>query len=247
MQPEIRESKPRIGSAIAALTLGLISLLDLGWTVFEYKMASPCGREIISHFFSISSILTLLLGIFGINRLPPNLSLSLDHDNQHAGLYGGKWVAILGVIISVPAALLTIANLPACNFQESIRLGSETVAIKTLQTIHQNQARYFAIKDRFGTLQELFEAGLIHEVYAKGQPVSGYIYTSSDVSAETYCVQARRANAKCGYKDFIICEDGIIHYVQSSSLSANGIRRGEGTPLSGANSEAPSPSPIQLP
>ena len=61
MQPEILEGKPRTGLAIAALILGLISLLNLVWTVLEYNQAAPCGKEILSHFFSFTSIESFLV------------------------------------------------------------------------------------------------------------------------------------------------------------------------------------------
>lgn len=246
MQSEIYEPKPRTGLAIAALILGLISLLNLVWTVIEYNMAIPCGNEILAHFFSVTSIAALLLGISAIIRPTHTFPLFLVQNQKSAISNNRRLLGLLGIIVSLPAALLTVSNLPACGFQESFRIGRDTVAIKTLGTIHQNQAQYVALKNRFATLQELFDAGLIQEIYANGQPVSGYIYKSSDTSTKTYCVQARRVNARCGYRDFIVCEDGIIRYVESDSVAASVIlRREDCTPLSSTNGQSPDSSSNQ--
>jgi hypothetical protein len=106
---------------------------------------------------------------------------------------------------------------------------------------HNSQAQYQATKQRFGSLKELNEAGYIDLDKASGRPVDGYIYSTSDVTAETYCAHADRANDKCGGRDFIVCEDGIIRFVESAVKGT--VKRGEGRPFTGISNATPDPSP----
>ncbi|MCI0660715.1 MAG: hypothetical protein L0220_06550 [Acidobacteria bacterium] len=73
---------------------------------------------------------------------------------------------------------------------------------------------------------------MIAKDYASGRPISGYVYSSSDVTAETYCVHADRANDKCGYRDYIICEDGVIRFAESEIKGT--LKPGEGKALNEA-------------
>ena len=72
--------------------------------------------------------------------------------------------------------------------------------------------------------------GLLDAAYASGGHVSGYVYSSSDVTAETYCVHADRINDKCGRRDFIVCEDGSIRYAESKVRGT--VKRDEGSIMS---------------
>lgn len=135
-------------------------------------------------------------------------------------------VAIIGILAAIALPKL----------QENIKLGRETAALKTLGTIHTNQAQYHVMKGKFATLQELNQLQLLDANYASGNPVSGYIYTSTESDADKYCVQATRQTNTTAYKDFNIIEDGTIRQVESKS--PNPIPHGGGTPLSGAGASA---------
>jgi hypothetical protein len=95
--------------------------------------------------------------------------------------------------------------------------------------IHNCQAQYYAIHSRFATLEELAASGHIDTDHANGSPLYGYAYSSSDITAGTYCAHADRANDKCGRRDFIVCEDGIIRFSESNVRVT--VKRDEGTPL----------------
>src|SRR5215813_11561667 len=66
------------------------------------------------------------------------------------------------------------------------------VTIQSLITICKVQAQFEAKNSRFATLKELAESGLLDQKYASGVVVSGYVYSSSDISEKTYCVHAVR-------------------------------------------------------
>jgi hypothetical protein len=230
---EIPASKTRRGLPIAGSLFGLIGLLELGWVWMENIKASPCGKPFAEHYFSIPSLLGFILGLIAIRKINHKAPISLVGDVRAIILAGGKRLAILGVVASVPGLLLTIASFLLCGLMESHKFGRESSALQTLRTIHNNQAQFLAIHSRFATLEEMATSGMIDHVYASGHPVSGYIYSSSDVSADTYCAHADRANDKCGSRDFIVCEDGAIRFIESKTKGT--VRRDEGTPLMGAS------------
>lgn len=130
-------------------------------------------------------------------------------------------VAIIGILATVAVPRLL----------ENIKLGRQTATLNSLRTIHQNQAQYSAMRNRFASLKELNEAQLIDSNYASGIAVSGYVYNSTEATADQYCVQATRQAPSTAYNDYNVIEDGTIRYVESKSPSP--IPRGEGTPMSG--------------
>ena len=149
--------------------------------------------------------------------------------NLLSGLVGNDW----RFSASSPAPRVYYSQSPAClraAFSHVAQgLGRESSAIQTLRTIHNYQAQYYGLHSRFATLEEMAASGMIDAVYASGRPISGYVYSSSDVTAETYCAHADRANDKCGSRDFIVCEDGAIRFVESEDKGT--VRRGEGGAL----------------
>src|SRR5262245_46117119 len=228
MQTEIPASKIRRDLHTAALLFGSIGLIELGWMWVENISASPCGRPLTEHYFSIPSLLGFTLGLIAIRKNNHEAPISLAKDVQTAIWIGGKRLAIIGVITSVPGLFLTIASLPSCGVT-ICHIGRESAAVQTLRAIHNNQAQFLAIHSRFATLEDLVASGMIDAEYASGRPISGYVYSSSDITDETYCAHADRANDKCGSRDFIVCEDGVIRFIESETRGA--VRRGHGRPL----------------
>jgi prepilin-type N-terminal cleavage/methylation domain-containing protein len=122
------------------------------------------------------------------------------------------------------------------NLLRYIKSSRETAAIETLQNIHKSQAQFNAVRGRFATLKELTDDDLLEKSYASGQPVNGYIYKDSDVTADTYCVHADRQADSTANRDFNVTERGVVHYVESKTKGT--IARGEGNPLATAGAAA---------
>jgi hypothetical protein len=227
MQTDVPANKTRRGLPIASLLFGLIGLLELGWVWMENIKASPCGKPLTEHYFSIPSLLGFILGLTAIIKNGYESPVSLGEDVRAAIRTGAKRLGVLGIIASAPGLLITIASLPSCGMM--IDRPRESAAIQAMRTIHDYQAQYLTVHSRFATLEELAASGMVDAEYASGRPISGYVYSSSDTTAETYCVHADRANDKCGSRDFIVCEDGVIRFIESENRGS--VRRGEGQPI----------------
>ena len=198
------QRQTRNGLAVASLVLGIISIPTLGLLV-------------------VGAITAIVLGSIALNRI-----------KKEPATHSGKGMAIAGIITSAVSLLLTamfclFAAIAVPKVYEEIRHTRESVALNSLRTIHNNEMQVIMMKSRFATLKELWEAGILDHNYMNGVAVNGYVYSSSDVSEKTYCVQAVRTDPAIGSSDFIICEDGIIRYVASKTPGL--VKRGEGAEL----------------
>jgi Tfp pilus assembly protein PilE len=189
------------GLAVASLILGIISIPTLG-------------------LLGVGAITAIVLGSIALNRI-----------KKEPAAYGGKGMAIAGIITSAVSLLLTagfciFAAIAVPKFTQEIRHARESVALNSLRAIHNTQAQFIATNARFATLKELGEAGLLDQNYANGIAVNGYVYSSSGVSEKTYCVHAVRTTAAAASRDFVVCEDGLIRFVESKTPGV--VNRGEG-------------------
>lgn len=215
MSANLQSVKQSKGFAIASLVLGIASIPTFGLLV-------------------VGAITGIILGAIALNRI-----------KQNPQVYGGRNLAIAGIITSAVSlvliavwSLLAAIALPA--LQKGLKEGRQTAAINQLRTIHQQQAQFNEMKGRFGTLDELVNAGLLDRELLGSKPISGYRYTDSDVSENTYCVHADRISDNAAAMDFVLCEDGIIRYVESKTKGI--VKRGEGIPL-GTTPAAPTATP----
>ncbi len=166
-----------------------------------------------------------------------------------------KFVALAG-------ALLVLMGLVACISPQLFtndcnchcKFGRETAAISTLRTIHNLQAQFQESHNRLASLKELAKVDLISARIASGEPSAGYVYSDFEISANTYCVSATRVNLSCwlglstsisAYRDFVICEDGIIRGNETKTIRR--LQRGEGVPISESSDGSAQPAPATGP
>lgn len=226
--------------AVVALLLSVKSLYDLLWAIRGRSSEPVCGQGDKEVFFSFASFLGFGLGYWALMKVTKawlNLLVTQRSDAGHRY----EWIAVFAMGVAMPAMALSVSSWPNLTITYDLQPGRETAAIQTLRTIHNNQAQFQAMRNRFGTLTDLANAGLIDSYYANGKTVSGYKYNSSDVTADTYCVRASLANPKCGSRNFIVCEDGGIRYVESPTFTL--LKRGEGKPFVAQIASTPSPTP----
>ena len=197
-----KSTQPRKGLALASLIIGFISIPTLG-------------------LFLVGTITGLVLGIIALRKA--------NNDPAH---YGGKGLALGGIITSA-ASVVTIlisAAIALPTLQNQLKGRREEAAVKALRAIHESEQQFQASKNRYGTLKELADAGLLDKSYASGQPINQYIFTDSEVGTYRYCVHADREYNGSGNRDFNITERGIISYIESKTKGT--VQRGTGTPLS---------------
>jgi type II secretory pathway pseudopilin PulG len=202
------QRQTRKGLAIASLVLGIISIPTFG-------------------LLGVGAITAIALGVIALGRI-----------KKEPATYGGKGMAIAGIITSAVSLLLIavfgiMAAVATPQLLKSLKTGRESAAIQSLRIIHNSQALYQAKKGRFGTLKDLSEEGLLDPSYASGIPTSSYIYTSvPEVPQDKYCVQATRQSPSVALRDFNVIEDGIIRFVESKNPRP--VACGEGVPITGA-------------
>lgn len=225
-------------TAIIALILSLLSLWELLLDRWIRVRGPACDKDVKAGFLSLASLLGFSLGYWAFNKITRNRAYSLVRGYWESEDIG-ELIAVLSMGLAVPALVLTIFSTLYVwpeNYRQHFR---ETDALRTLRTIHSVQAQYQEVKDRFGTLKDLANAGLIENDYANGQSISDYRYSFSDVTADTYCARAYRVSPTCGGRDFIICEDDEIRYVRTATV--NILKRGEGRPLIPHTDPLPTP------
>lgn len=141
-------------------------------------------------------------------------------------------IAIIGILgsIAVPAYLRTV------------RASRETAAMNSLTTIHKAEVSFNSTKGRYATLKALSDEEFLQDkTYSSGKPINQYVYSDSDVSADTYTAHADRSTTGAGYKDFNISESGIVHYIENKAAKGT-VPRGQGVPVSGSENGTDAPA-----
>ena len=122
------ERQTRKGLAIASLTLGVISIPTLGLLV-------------------VGAVTGIVLGAIALNRI-----------RKEPLTYGGKGMAIAGIVTSAFSLLLTaffgmLAAIAVPKLNQEIKTGREVAAASSLVTIYENQMRFKETNSRFATLE----------------------------------------------------------------------------------------------
>ncbi|HEX4951300.1 MAG TPA: type II secretion system protein [Blastocatellia bacterium] len=127
------------------------------------------------------------------------------------------------IVISIIGIMAAVA-IPQLNAY--LKRGRETAAIESLREIHRAQAQYYSAKGKFTNLNELVESEMLGRKYGEGKTISGYTYTSSDVTPNTFTIHADRSSDGDGYRDFSVTEKGDIYQIENKTKGT--VARGQG-------------------
>jgi hypothetical protein len=231
IQPQPQRRK---GLAIVSFLLGIISALILQF--FVRVIISDLPLDLLVPEIIIRRLTPDLLhpDIIIVIFLPLGLSLvgaivlgsvALKKIQKEPAVYGGKGIAIAGIIISASPYLL-IAIFFTFSWIRNLRPSREIATIKALISIRESESQFCEKERHYGTLKELGEAGYLDSNYANGVAVGGYIYTYR--GGEGYCVQATRQSPSTASRDFYL-DGGDLNFVESKTPST--VACGGGTLL----------------
>lgn len=197
------EMPRKSGLAIASLVLAILSAITFG-------------------LLGIGAILGLIFGIVAYKRAKRN-----------PAQYGGEGLALAGIIISGISVLMflyigVVAAIAIPNLLASRRAANEASAISSLRTLNAAEATYQATAGNgsFGTMDELFAAGLIdsklgnklkngYRFEIKATPASGRDYAKYEVAATPL------SYGSSGNRSFFIDETGVIRGKDRHGLEAD--------------------------
>lgn len=200
--------KPSKGMATASLVLGVIGFFTFGVVL-------------------VGAVLGLILGVVALNRA-----------NSQPAVYGGRGVAIGGIVTNALAALSVfplaiIMAIAIPNLLASRRAANEASAIRGLREVIAAQSTYSSTVGggNFGTLAELRQSGLLEKNLAGGFR-NGYRFTvlAFDGGCEARAVPM--TYGQTGVRSFYLSYDGS----DVRGEDKNGGPAEETDPLIGARS-----------
>ena len=128
------------------------------------------------------------------------------------------------IVISIIGIMAAVA-IPQLNAY--LKRGRETAAIESLQEIYRAQTQYHSAKGRFANLNELVETDMLSRKYGEGKTISGYTYTTADVTSNQFTIHVDRSSDGDGYRDFNIIEKGgDIYFIENKTKGS--VPRGQG-------------------
>jgi prepilin-type N-terminal cleavage/methylation domain-containing protein len=137
------------------------------------------------------------------------------------------------IVISIIGIMAAVA-IPQLNAY--LKRGRETAAIQSLQEIHRAQAQFQSAKGKYTNLNDLVEAEMLRKNFGETKTISGYTYTTSDVTSNTFTIHADRASDGDGYRDFNVTEKGDVYFIENKTKGS--VPRGQGQ-LVGETEAAP--------
>lgn len=127
------------------------------------------------------------------------------------------------IVISIIGIMAAVA-IPRLNAY--LKQSRETAAVTSLQEIHRAEASFYNSKGKYGNLNELVEAELLRPSFGEGKVITGYTYSSADVTSNQFTIHADRASDGDGYSDFNVTEKGDIYKIENKTKGS--VPRGQG-------------------
>jgi hypothetical protein len=184
---------------------------------YQHTAGKKQGLAIASMIMSIASIPLMAL-LIGMLLAPVAFILGIvgvKKANRYPAEYGGKGMAIAGIVVSAFAVFVFIPIILAIaipNIYLGIKMANEASAIRSLTTIASAQSTYKVTtgKGGCGDIAALSSSGLLPANLAKGES-NGYTFTVIKVD-DLNCEMHARPKTSSGGRSFMASTyDGMIH------------------------------------
>jgi len=181
--------KKRTGHAVASLVIGVIGFFTLG-------------------ILLVGSLVGMLLGIAALKK-----------ESSQPQVYGGKGIAVAGIIVNVVALLSIapvgiVAAIAIPNLLASRRAANEASAIRTLRVIMQAEDTFQSTTGagKFGDINQLAAAGLVEKQLLSG-PKNGYVFNVT-LDEDDFNATATPADENTGRRSFFVSsyDGGGLHF-----------------------------------
>ncbi|MGH9941852.1 MAG: DUF4190 domain-containing protein [Pyrinomonadaceae bacterium] len=179
--------KKRTGLAVASLVIGVISIFTLS-------------------FLLVGAAAGIILGIVALVKL-----------NRQPQLYGGRGLAIAGIVTSAISVVIVIplgiiAAIAIPNLLASVRAANEASAIHSLRSIAAAEATYqtTAGQGQYGSLEELEAAGLLEAEVADGRE-NGYRFVLTPESDGFEATATPEQYGQSGVRSYFVSSEGLLH------------------------------------
>jgi type IV pilus assembly protein PilA len=183
------QEKKRKGHAVASLVIGILGFFTFGVLL-------------------VGSIVGMILGV-----------VALKKENSAPAVYGGKGVAIAGIVMNiiamcmiVPIGIISAIAIP--NLLASRRAANEASAISSLRVIMNAEATYQSTLGvgKFGSMSQLTAGRLVDGELSSGQR-HGYVFNIT-TDGEDFEATATPATPSHGNRSFYISssDGGEIHF-----------------------------------
>ncbi len=192
--------KLKNGLAVWSLVLGILGFFTFG-------------------LLGVGAVVGTILGIIALSRA-----------NKNPARYGGKGMAIAGLVLSVSSIVVAvpigvIAAIAIPNLLAARRAANEGSSLANLRYIYSAEATYYNQYEKYGTLQELCAEKLIPQDLESGTK-NGYRFSVEVVERDDYptgfeavCVPETYPNS--GRRSFYLDETGVVRGADNSGGPAS--------------------------
>lgn len=214
--------EPRKGLAIFGLVLGIIGFFTFG-------------------IVGVGAIVGIIVSAMALSRV-----------KSDPWKYGGRGLAIAGLVLNILALVSVvplgmIAAIAIPNLLAARNAANEGSAIRTMQTISAAQSTYYANSGKYGTMEELAQAGLIDAVLVSGNK-NGYKFdvqfdpeTPPSVGYHAYGLPV--IYQKTGRRSFYVDETSVIRAADKGPYTVGGGKFDP--PLKEYGSDGPDGPPLR--
>lgn len=199
----------------------------------QYAGYQPEPSQKLAITSLVSGILNFLfLGIFIVTTIAGIVisAVALKRINRQPHLYGGKSLAVGGLVMNLVSLLaivpiLMIAAIAIPNLLASRRAANEGAAIVSVRKLHNAEMSHYIMQRRYGNLTDLMQQEFIGPDLADGER-SGYRFAieilndRGDGLPGFTVVAVPREYGSTGTRSFFVDHTGVVRAADSRGLEA---------------------------